>query len=92
MKLAYDELLSNISFELNLHRYIKGVTGAIPEGLAPLCMDECVDNCRPPCPAACVKQKFDVRSEVGLDRECLPRHPTHCRPSLRMPATSSYTL
>jgi hypothetical protein len=40
----------------------EGELGATPEGLAPLCVDECTPNCRPPCPAECVRQKFDVRS------------------------------
>lgn len=43
-------------------RDFDGELGATPEGLAPLCVDECTSNCRPPCPAECVRQKFDVRS------------------------------
>ena len=37
--------------------------GAIPEGLPPLCIDECVEDCRPPCPLECVKTKFNLRTE-----------------------------
>ena len=40
--------------------------GAVPEGLPPLCIDECTDDCRPPCPVECVKTKFNTRS-VALE-------------------------
>ena len=38
-----------------------GWVGAIPTALTPLCIDECVENCRPPCPLECVRVKFDLR-------------------------------
>ena len=40
--------------------------GAVPEGLPPLCIDTCTDDCRPPCPVECVKTKFNTRS-VALE-------------------------
>lgn len=40
----------------------EGELGAVPEGLAPRCVDECTPDCRPPCPAECVAQKFNQRS------------------------------
>ena len=41
----------------------EGELGATPEGLAPLCVDQCTPDCRPPCPAECVRKKFDLRSD-----------------------------